>query len=359
MPAVVLSRALRARGFDAVLLTEGRAVEKEFLARSGLDPALTLEPSDDQRPVAKQPKRRSRSPAWLWRSVRRARKILKSRGIDVVVATGGRTSVPVGLAARSLKLPLFLLEQNATTGRANRLLLPFANRLYLGLPNAKQQRGKALFTGTPLREDFAVGDRAECRRALGLSDATPVVLVTGGSQGAKSLNTVIPAALRATELKLQVVHLSGSGKDDAVRFAYAGAEDHGLAVVVRPLAMDMALCYGAADLVICRGGGGTVAELMATGRPSMIVPYPHHRDQQQLRNGTVLAAAGAAVLVNEDDLTVTAVAPQLRDLLADPDTLRVMGARARALAPNDSCAAILADLEQRIARPLGGSRATR
>src|SRR6185436_11453341 len=138
-------------------------------------------------------------------------------------------------------------------------------------------------------------DRAAARAALGLRNDLPVVLVTGGSQGAQVLNEVAPQALGSLGMPMQVLHLSGVGRDEAVRRAYAVYDDAIVTAVVRPLAMDMDRMLGAADLVICRGGGTTVAELMAVGRAAVIVPYPHHKDRQQLRNAAVLERCGAAV----------------------------------------------------------------
>jgi UDP-N-acetylglucosamine--N-acetylmuramyl-(pentapeptide) pyrophosphoryl-undecaprenol N-acetylglucosamine transferase len=336
MPALVLARALRARGHQPLLVTEGRVVEREFLARDAGD-------LDEVDLHGRQPSRLG-LPFWLWRATLHARALLRERAIDTVVSTGGRPSVPVGLAARSLGVPLFLLEQNAVTGRANRWLRPFAARLYLGLPGAGD-RGRALLTGTPLRPELTAVDAAAARSALGLRADQPVVLVTGGSQGARALNVVAPAALRACERPLQVLHLAGIGADEDVRRRYAAADGQ-LTAIVRPMAMDMDRMLGAADLVICRGGGTTVAELMAAGRPAVIVPYPHHKDRQQSRNAEVLAAAGAAVVVEEPRLTPGRLRDTLLQLLDDRPRLGRMGAAAHALRASDPTAAILDDMQR-------------
>src|SRR3990172_8465447 len=161
MPALVLARALRARGHQPVLVTEGRDVEREIMQREL--PDLTEVTLPGARPS------RLLRPWWLLRSTRAARRLLRDHGVDRVVSTGGLPSLPVGLAAKSLGMPLYLLEQNAVTGRANRWLLPFAQRIYLGLPAARGADPKALVTGTPLRPEFARIDRCLARAALGLS----------------------------------------------------------------------------------------------------------------------------------------------------------------------------------------------
>jgi UDP-N-acetylglucosamine--N-acetylmuramyl-(pentapeptide) pyrophosphoryl-undecaprenol N-acetylglucosamine transferase len=218
--------------------------------------------------------------------------------------------------------------------------------MYLGLPGDIGRRdGRRLFTGTPLRPEMYDVDRRRARAELDLQDDVPVVLVTGGSQGAETLNRLAPLALGSLGLPLQVLHLSGNGRDEAVRRSYAQSGDRGLRACVRPMAMDMDRLLGAADLVVCRGGGTTVAELMAAGRPAVIVPYPHHRDRQQVHNADVLVRAGAAVVLEEKALDALALATVLGSLLRDRARLSAMGQAARRLAVADPCAAILADMQ--------------
>ncbi|MCA8965127.1 MAG: UDP-N-acetylglucosamine--N-acetylmuramyl-(pentapeptide) pyrophosphoryl-undecaprenol N-acetylglucosamine transferase [Planctomycetes bacterium] len=335
LPALVLARALGDRGHSALLVTEGREVEREILRRVLPDVSEATLPGG--RP------HRLGLPWWLLRTTLAARRLLRSRRVDSVVSTGGRPSLPMGLAARSLGLPLYLLEQNAVIGRANRWLLPWARRIYLGLPMQGPAPHRALVTGTPVRAEFGRVDRRVAQKALGLDAGAPVVLVTGGSQGAKALNTVVPQALALLRQPVQVLHLSGLGHDAEVRRAYA-AGGLGLRAHVRPVALDMDRMFAAADLVICRGGGTTVAELGAVGRPAVIVPYPHHRDQQQLRNAQVLAAAGAARIVEEAQLQPQMLATLLGELLADAAGLQAMGDEARRLRAPDATARILDDM---------------
>lgn len=341
MPALVLARALRARGHAPLLVTEGREVEKEFLDRevSGVEAACLPE----GKPTKLQ------LPLWLLKATLRARRMLKERNVDSVVSTGGRASLPVALAARSLGKPVFLLEQNAIAGRVNRWMLPFAARMYLGLPGPEISK-RSCFTGTPLRPEIYRIDAQKARAALGLDPRLPVVLVTGGSQGAQRVNEVAPEALASLKTRVQVIHLCGigavkSGRDVEMRRRYAASDSVAVAVV-RPMAMDMDTMLGAADLVICRGGGTTVAELMAAGRPAVVVPYPHHKDQQQLRNARVLADAGAAVILEERDLDAAKMSAVIDSILSDRDRLTAMGEAARGLCSLDPTSAILADMQQ-------------
>jgi UDP-N-acetylglucosamine--N-acetylmuramyl-(pentapeptide) pyrophosphoryl-undecaprenol N-acetylglucosamine transferase len=336
MPALVLARALRERGHAPLLVTEGRPVEREYLERqAGAVEALGL---GDERPTP------LRLPLWFLRTTLAARRLLRERGVDCVVSTGGRASLPIGVAARSLRVPLFLLEQNAVAGRANRWLSRFAARVYLGLPGARTQQARDVLTGTPLRPELYRVDKERARAALGLDAALPVVLVSGGSQGAQRLNELLPATLCGLDRPMQVLHLAGPGRDAELRRRYASFESPTRAIV-RGVAMDMDAMLGAADLVVCRGGGTTVAELMAAGRPAVIVPYPHHRDRQQLRNASVLADAGAALVLEEPGLTVATLRAKIAGLLDAPDRLRAMGEAARRLCSADPTAAILADMQ--------------
>ena len=339
MPAVALARALQGQGHRATLLTEGRAVESALLDRCA--------PQSDRIEAAQLKVGGSglALPLRIMQAAVAARRFYKQHDVDLVVGAGGRTTVPAALAARSLGVPVFLLEQNVVTGRANRMLTPLAQRIYHGLPPQSQGR-RGVVTGTPMRQMVGKVDRAAARRSLGLAADRPVVLVTGGSQGARALNETVPAALgrlREAGLSLQVVHLAGDNQDAAVRGRY-NEFDH-IEALVRSVVMDMASLYAAADLVICRGGGGTVAELMMAGRASIIVPYPHHRDRQQWHNGQVLSSAGAAYLIEEADLQEVALAELLQDLVSRPGKLEGMGEAASGLAPRDPCEQILSDMQ--------------
>jgi UDP-N-acetylglucosamine--N-acetylmuramyl-(pentapeptide) pyrophosphoryl-undecaprenol N-acetylglucosamine transferase len=336
LPAVILARALRDAGDDTVVLTEGRQPERLLLERYPCRAeALPMDGG------------RLGLPWRLVGAAMRARRFLRREHVDVVVGTGGRNTVPVGLAAKSLGLPVVLMEQNAVPGRANRWLWPLAHRVYLGLPTVRPTR-RGMLTGTPLRAEFGLIGRAEARRGLGLAQGVPVVLVTGGSQGARALNELVPDALCRLRRPLQVLHLSGPDHLQNVRLRYAAGEAHGVAAFVRTHAFDMATYYAAADLVLCRGGGGTVAELAAAGRPAIIVPYPHHRDRQQYWNGKVLEDAGAAVVVEQSGLTAATLAALVESLFRC-ERLEAMGERARSLARANACQSIVEDLDRVVA----------
>ena len=279
-------------------------------------------------------------PIRLARATLQARNFYKTEKIDLVVGTGGRTSVPAAVAARCLGVPLFLLEQNVVVGRANRLLTHLAERIYYGLPPQRLVR-QGVLTGSPLAKGIGSVGRAEARHRLDLPIDSTVVFVTGGSQGAEVLNRCVPDALASFGRELHVLHLAGEGRDEGVRARYSSES---ITAFVSALEHDMADFYAAADLVICRGGGGTVAELMASGRASVIVPYPYHRDRQQWHNGRVLEAAGAARLCEEVEVARGGLADLVGPILADPKLRRDMESRAHSLAPDNACERIISDM---------------
>lgn len=330
LPAMALARALRASGRDTLVLTEGRPAERALLEGSELRARELVVGGGLGLPLK------------LARATMACRRMLRQEDVDLVIGTGGRASVPVAVAARSLGVRVCLLEQNAVPGRANRWLARLASRVWLGLP-AVRPLAHAVVTGTPLRSDVGQLDRARARHDLGLVDEFPVLLVFGGSQGAQVLNEVVPAATARLRQPLQVVHLTGIDKDQPVRLAYREGRES-VRAIVRPMAKDMATLYAAADLVVCRGGGSTLAELIAAGRPALIVPYPHHSDRQQWHNGKVLERAGAGMVIEQAAFDAIALGSVLESLFADQPRLRAMGERARGLVPRDACARILEDL---------------
>ncbi|MFT4840201.1 MAG: UDP-N-acetylglucosamine--N-acetylmuramyl-(pentapeptide) pyrophosphoryl-undecaprenol N-acetylglucosamine transferase [Planctomycetota bacterium] len=336
MPALVLARSMQEAGHEPLLVTEGRDVERELVRRELPDVTSVEVPRSGSSPGS--------LPVWLIRATMAARRHLREHQIRGVISTGGRASVPVALAARSLRIPLFLLEQNAVTGRANRWLLPLAKRMYVGLPGAGERHARGKFTGTPLRSGFGRVDKGDARRSLGLQADEPVVLITGGSQGARVLNEVVPAALQRVQSKMQVMHLSGLGNDASVRHRYADVARDNVAHV-RAVAADMDRLFAAADLVICRGGGTTIAELMAVGRAAIIIPYPHHKDRQQWHNARVLESVGAAIIQEEQGLNQVALTQLVEGLLSEPSRLRAMADNGRKLRRLDAADAILQDVQ--------------
>jgi UDP-N-acetylglucosamine--N-acetylmuramyl-(pentapeptide) pyrophosphoryl-undecaprenol N-acetylglucosamine transferase len=220
-----------------------------------------------------------------------------------------------------------LHESNSVLGLANALCRPLASALAAGLP----LEGAAL-TGTPIREElWKPGQSRPARERLGLDADRATLLVFGGSQGARAINAAMPQALARTPGLLQVLHLAGAADADAVRRAYAQA---GVRAVVLPYLKEMDLAYAAADLVLCRSGASTLAELAAQSKPALLIPYPAAAAGHQEANARVLESAGAAEVMLQRDMTPESLAARL-SALADPGRLaRMRQAYARLAFPS-------------------------
>jgi UDP-N-acetylglucosamine--N-acetylmuramyl-(pentapeptide) pyrophosphoryl-undecaprenol N-acetylglucosamine transferase len=253
----------------------------------------------------------------FWQS---ARAIFRLRP-DVVLGMGGYVAFPGGMMASLLARPLALHEQNAIAGLTNRILAAVADKTMTAFPQALKG---AEWTGNPVRGDIAaLADPAEryARRGGPLK-----LLVVGGSGGAQALNECVPKAIALLEPRPSVVHQSGEKNYAALRAAYAAA---GVQGELTPFIDDVARRYAEADLVICRAGAMTVAELSAGGVASVLVPYPHAVDDHQTANARYLADQGAAILLPQTDLTPEKLAALLRTL--ERPRLLEMARKARGL----------------------------
>lgn len=274
----------------------------------------------------------------LTRSLIQAQGILRRYKPDLVVGFGGYASVPVLLAAKILHVPYLIHEQNAVPGVSNKLLAKGAARICVSYPDTLTcfPRSKTKLTGNPLRQGF---DQ--------MPEELPVpgqVLVFGGSRGARAINQALvaclPELLRWPQPP-QILHQTGEDDFAMVQAAYAAAGYPAATVV--PFIDDMAGAYANSALVICRAGATTLAELTVCGRPAILIPFPHATGDHQNANARALEQAGAAVVLQQRDLTALRLATELRILLADRDELQLMAMRGRSLARPDAAAKILAE----------------
>lgn len=258
-------------------------------------------------------------------------------GARVVIGVGGYASGPVVLAARVLRCSTAILEQNAQPGATNRILAPLVDRVAVAFAvTATHLSGRTVVTGNPVREGF--DSQPDTRRGNHLS-----VLVVGGSRGARGLNRVVTEmlpVLAASDLTCRVVHQTGAADEAIVRAAHAAS---GIDSDVVPYIEDMAAAYAGADLVICRAGATTIAELSAAGRAAVLVPFPQATGGHQADNGRQLVRQGAAVMIEEAETGHDRLAQIVLDLLADPVRRRRMEERAQALGAPHAAAAV-ADL---------------
>lgn len=268
-------------------------------------------------------------------AVRRARAIVQKRSPDVVVGVGGYVSLPVCVAARSLRTPVVLHEQNIVLGLANKICSRFARRIAVSFEETLQKVGeRGVMTGNPVLPELAAADFSAARRAsfrrFELDPDRKTLLVFGGSQGARRINSAAAGLAEAwrDRADLQILHLTGRVNLEAVREQVARAE--GSALIYRTLDYldGMVPAYAVADLALCRGGATTVAELGVAGLPAVIVPYPYHRDRQQERHGRVLEGAGAAIVLDDAAATTDAVARIAGRILSDDDVRARMSASA-------------------------------
>lgn len=267
---------------------------------------------------------------------------LRAEPPRLVVGVGGFASGPAVLAARWLRIRTMVLEQNHFPGVTNRWLGPRVDAVCLPSESARERiRGRRFVTGNPVRDAFfGIGPR---RPASEIS-----LLVTGGSRGARSINRALVAALpelARLEAPPRIVHQTGGGGEAEARAARASYPEGRYEAHV--FLDDMPARLAAADLVVCRAGASTVAELCAAGRPAILVPYPRAADDHQRHNAESLAGAGAAEIVADRLLDGALLAASISRLAADPEGLREMGRAARALARPDATRRI-ADLAERL-----------
>ena len=272
----------------------------------------------------------------FWQS---AQAIFKHRP-DVVLGMGGYAAFPGGMMASLLNRPLVIHEQNSIAGLTNRVLACIADQVLVGFPKAFQgekdkpipcSRLDSRWTGNPVRADIAAIEAPATRYAARAGRLR--VLVVGGSLGAQVLNETVPQALALIEeaRRPEVVHQAGLKHIDALRANY---ENAGVQAEVLPFIDDMAARYAQADVVICRAGALTVAELAAAGVASVLVPFPHAVDDHQTTNAKFLSDAGAAMLLPQSELTAEKLAGMLCGF--SREQLAAMADKARALAKPDA-----------------------
>jgi UDP-N-acetylglucosamine--N-acetylmuramyl-(pentapeptide) pyrophosphoryl-undecaprenol N-acetylglucosamine transferase len=268
-----------------------------------------------------------------------ARRLLRRLRPAAVIGFGGYAALPTMLAAIALGLPSLIHEQNAVLGRANRLLAPFVRRIATGFPQTARLRAadrtRTVHTGNPVRPAvLAVGDVVYVPpRPEGAIE----LLVVGGSQGAHVLAAIVPVALAmlapALRRRLNVSQQARPEDHDAVVAAYAAA---GIVAETEAFFADLPRRLARAHLVICRAGASTVAELAATGRPGVLIPYPHAIDDHQTANARVFAATGGGRLLAQAGLRPPILAAELERLLADGSSLGVMARAAAAFGRRDA-----------------------
>jgi UDP-N-acetylglucosamine--N-acetylmuramyl-(pentapeptide) pyrophosphoryl-undecaprenol N-acetylglucosamine transferase len=338
-PGIALARELLRRDADARILFVGTAqgIESRVVPREGFRLELI-------RVVGLKGKSRAdRLRGFLLLPVAAidAWRLISRHAPDVVVGVGGFASGPVLALAALRGYPTMLLEQNALPGITNRLLAPLVRAAAVNFEEALRYFPRTGFVaGNPVRpEFFRAEDKGANDQNAGPYDAARV-LIFGGSQGAHAINVAMVEAasrLAATGVRLAITHQTGERDLDLVRTAYERA---GLAARVEAFIFEIDREMKAASLVICRAGATTLAELTAAGRPAILVPLPTATDDHQRKNAEVLGRAGAALVVDERDLTGERLAGTIAGLVADVERRKRMSEAARKLARPDAAARI-------------------
>ena len=264
------------------------------------------------------------------------RKLLRQFQPDVVVGAGGYVSGPVVLTAALMNRPTLVMESNALPGWTNRMLARFVDRAAVSFEQALPYfRGKAKVTGNPVRREFF--EKPAKQREPGKFS----LLVFGGSQGARAINEAMVAALpklKAIPSELRIKHQTGPADFEKVQASYAAA-GWGERADVRSYIDNMMADFAAADLVLCRAGATTTAELIAAGKASIMVPFPFAADDHQRKNAEALEAAGAARMILQQELSGDRLAAELEKLIQSPQELDRMDEASRTLAHGDAAAA--------------------
>ncbi len=324
-PAMAVADYLKAEGWNIVWLCTEGGMENRLIEGKGYDSAM----------MHMQGVRGKGLLGWLLLPLKLAKAFTESRSAiqayqpDVVLGMGGFAAFPGGVMARLMGKPLVIHEQNSVAGLTNKVLAKFANKVLAAFPAAFGKR--ASLVGNPVRADITQLPAPEVRFA-GRQGALRL-LVVGGSLGAQALNEFLPQALAKLpeEARPLVVHQAGVKHIDTLKMHY---EQAGVASETRAFIEDMATMYAWADFVVCRSGALTVAEVSAVGIGSLMVPFPFAVDDHQTTNAAYLAEAGAAILVQQKDLTVNSLADILKNL--NRDTCLSMAQKARALGKPDA-----------------------
>ncbi|MFT3763119.1 MAG: undecaprenyldiphospho-muramoylpentapeptide beta-N-acetylglucosaminyltransferase [Pseudoxanthomonas sp.] len=329
-PALAVANALRARGVDVTWLGAAGAMETRLVPQHGIDiDAIAIGGLRGKGALALLG-----APLRVLRAVRAAGGVLKRRQPRAVVSFGGFAAGPGGVAAWLQGRPLLVHESNRAPGLTNRVLARVARRVLVGFPDSGLPREELV--GNPVRDEIAALPPPSQRFGSRPAEAgAPLrLLVLGGSQGARALNEAMPKALaNLREFDVQVRHQCGEKLRAEADAAYAQA---GVAADVESFIADMAAAFAWADLVVCRAGASTLAELCAVGIGSVLVPFAAAVDDHQTKNARYLAENGAAVLLPQDARLAANLESALRELCADPARRLAMAEAARALARPDA-----------------------
>lgn len=318
-PGIAVGERLVEAGARVVLVVSGKEVDQRAVGSARDMEVWTLEGALASRGSFS---RFVRSATGFVCSFRDLRRRFKAENPLAVLAMGGFTSAAPAVAGRWMGARVFLHEANAIPGRATRWLAALADEVFVFFPEAANllRRRTARVVGMPVRPQFQPLDSGSCRISFGLAPGRPVLLVVGGSQGARPLNRLMREALPCLIKKfpeLQYLHLTGS---EDLKDMTEGYRAHGAKAVTRPFLTEMEWALGAAEVALSRAGGSSLAEFAAMALPSVLVPYPHAADDHQRANALAFSRSGAGVLLDQSDATPESLSGHLQALLGSEST---------------------------------------
>jgi len=327
---MAVAEELRASGAEVSFLGTRERIEAELIPAAGYEIDFVEVRGIDRR----NPLKAARAGVEALGAVGEARKALRRRGADVVMGGGGFVAGPAGLAATLTRTPLVLTEADSHLGLANRLLARRARRVCLAFPIEGREGEPYLVTGRPVPKAVLEGDRERARARFGIAADAKVLLVVGGSQGARSINFAAIEAFAEGSGDLQVVHIAGTRDFPELESRLAAAPNaaHYTLLAYEPNLGD---ALAAADLVLGRSGG-SIFEVVAVGRPAILVPYPFATADHQSANAEWMRSGGAATVIADAELTAARLAAEVGAVLGDEARLTEMATAARRLAKPDA-----------------------
>jgi UDP-N-acetylglucosamine--N-acetylmuramyl-(pentapeptide) pyrophosphoryl-undecaprenol N-acetylglucosamine transferase len=322
--AIVEEFLQRNRNDQILFVGTNRGIEKKILGDLG----FLLQTIDIEGIKGKKWRKSMAALLRIPRSLIQSFRIIRRFSPALVIGVGGYASGPVVLTARLLGIPTAIAEQNALPGLTNRILGRMVNRIFVSFAQTEQcfRADKVVVSGNPIRQRFF----AEMKRPE-RQNRPFTILVFGGSQGAHAINRAVLEALDDMEPlrdHLQIIHQTGSKDRDAVAKAY---EAKGVTAEVLPFIMDMAAAYQRADLLICRAGATSIAEITAAGKAAILIPFPFAVEDHQTKNAEVLVQAGAAEMIPEKELTGARLAAAIKRYYESPACIREMESRSAGL----------------------------
>ena len=328
-PALTLIDAIKSKRADAEFLYVGteKGLEADIVPKAGVNfTALKLEGGFERHFTLEN---FSRAANAIW-SIKRASDIVRDFKPNAVVGTGGYVCGPILLAASLMKVPTLIQEQNAVAGVTNKILSKFVDKIAVGTRDALKNfpPNKTVYTGNPIRTAVLDAKKSDGLREFNFTPDKPIVLISGGSRGARSINEAMIDVLKSAAEKnsAQFLHVTGKGEFDSVtgKLRNAGLTLNEPNIRVVPYLYNMPQAMAMADVAIFRAGATGLAELTARGVPAILIPYPYAAENHQEFNARSLVEAGAARMILNRDLTAEILSATLDELLSSPEKLKSM-----------------------------------